>query len=62
MTNPPYNNWIAAAQAHYVLRGMDEEAVHAAAMSLWYDCGHITAITPEQAVDQDLADAGDLEK
>lgn len=24
--------------------------------------GHVAAITPEQAVDQDLAEAGDLEK
>ena len=37
-------------------------AAHAAALSLWYDCGHVTAITPEQAVDNDLAEAGDLEK
>jgi hypothetical protein len=62
VTKQPWNHWIAAAQARYVLCGMDEEAAKAAALSLWYDCGHVTAITAEQAVDQDLAEAGDLEK
>lgn len=62
MTQPLWNHWIAAAMARYVPRGLDEEAAGAAALSLWYDCGHIAAITPEQAVDNDLAEAGDIEK
>lgn len=62
MTKPLWNQWVATAAAHYIAKGMDEEAAHVAALSLWYDCGHVTAITPEQAVDNDLAEAGDLEK